>query len=71
MYHSTMGQSIVMNNKAFCNLFRNSQKSFHTSPVIFFVNAVVDFEECFTASIIRAGRFRTGVKILFVDYQIN
>ena len=39
-----------MNNKAFRNLFRNSQKSFHPSfhlctvAVKFSVNAIVEFE---------------------------
>ena len=87
---------IAMNNKAFRNLFCNSQKTLHTSPTriieavkhssnsttaftkyctasrnfffffffFFFVNAIVEFEECLTASIIRVGRFRGGVKTL-------
>ena len=80
---------MVMNNQAFCNLFCNSQKSFHTSPTriigavnhssnstiaftkyvtasrnFFLVNAIVEFEECLTASIIPVGRFRRGVKTL-------
>ena len=61
-----------MNNKAFGNIFCNSQKSFHTSPrssgiLGFFVNAnaIVEFEEWSIASIIRVGRSRRGVKTLF------
>ena len=85
-------KSFVMNNKAFGNLFCNSQKSFHTSPwssnsnnrgyrsffklnngisiykkildVIFFVNAIVEFEKWSIASIIRVVRSRGGVKTL-------
>ena len=78
-----------MNNKAFCNLLCNPQKSFHTSPTriieavnhssnstiaftkkftssrnFLLVNAIVEFGEWLTASIIRVGRFRRGVKTL-------
>ena len=53
-----MGQfkSIIMNNKAFHNLFCNSQKSFHTSPtriigaVNHFSNSTLAFTKYFTAS---------------------
>ena len=77
------------NNKAFCNLFCNSQRNFHTSPTriieavnhssnstiaftrnltssrnVLLVNAIAEFEEWLTVSIIRVRRFRRGVKTL-------
>ena len=56
-----------MNNKAFSNLFCNPQ--LHLQKILqqaikFSVNAFVEFEEWLTASIIRVGRSRSGVKTL-------
>ena len=58
-YVNTVGlfKSFVMNNKAFYNLFCNPQKSFHTSTILqlavkVFVNAIVEFVEWLTASVI-------------------
>ena len=62
-----------MNNKAFRNFFCNRLRSFHTSPgssdsndldAKFSVNAIIEFEEWLTASIIRVERFQKGVKTL-------
>ena len=48
-----------------------TKKKLHLAVIFFLVNAIVEFEEWLTTSIIRVGRFRRGVKFFFVDYRMN
>ena len=59
----------VMNNKAFCNVFCDSQEFSHLSKILVHANAIVEFKEWLVASIIRVWKSMGDVKTL-VNYRI-